>query len=281
VLLVGTSTTGLMDPGTGDVILGPALPRTIGAESTATRLADGRILFVGGHVAVTDPTSPFGQNEILPDRAMLFDPRAMSFAMGPAVVVPRSGHTATLLADGRVLVAGGFTAVEGQLQPIASAELFDPGTGRFSTTAPMPAVRSDATAALLRNGRVLVVGGGVIDSGAVDGSAILYDPSTAAWTRTGSLGAARMSASSIVLPDGRVLVMGGRTWIDAATIDTSSDLAAEVYDPDSGLFSRSGRAELVHVDATLILLANGQVFVTSHQQDVPGIGPDELFGPVP
>jgi hypothetical protein len=281
LMLVGPLATGLLDARTGDVAPGPALPRTLGAGSTATQLADGRVLFAGGHLTTTVPAAPSGLHEDLPGPVLLFDPNTMSFETGGSMVVPRFDHTATRLDDGRVLFAGGFALVDDQLQPVASAELYDPRTGLFSLTAPMPTVRSNATAALMRNGRVLVAGGGVIDHGTVDSTAVLYDPARAAWTSTGSLGAGRLSPSSIVLPDGRVLVMGGQTWLDAATVDTSADLAAEVYDPDSGTFSRTGRAALAHLDATLILLSNGEVFVTSRQPGVPGLGPDELFGPLP
>ncbi|MFP2913560.1 kelch repeat-containing protein, partial [Pyxidicoccus sp. 3LFB2] len=84
----------------------------------------------------------------------------------------RYGHTATLLADGRVLVAGGY-ALRGDTT--ASAELYDPATGTWAATGAMGQARSNATATLLPDGRVLVAGG---YGGAILSSAELYDPAT-------------------------------------------------------------------------------------------------------
>ena len=102
-----------------------------------------------------------------------------------SMAAPRSEHTATFLGTGKVLVAGGTNAT-GRL---ATAELYDPGTGSFTPAAPMPAARSGHTATVLRTGKVLVVGG-LGDSGTFS-SCLLYDPRTGAWTSTGSMATAR------------------------------------------------------------------------------------------
>src|SRR3990170_633460 len=121
----------------------------------------------------------------------------------------RSGHTATLLPDGKVLVTGGSIGYfSGEL--LASAELYDPGSGSWTATGSMAAARDAHTATLLRDGTVLVAGGfSGGDSGSTLASAELYDPSSGSWTATGNMVAARQFQTATLLPDGTVLVAGG------------------------------------------------------------------------
>src|SRR6184192_2743384 len=114
----------------------------------------------------------------------------------------RFHHTATLLPDGRVLVAGG----EDRLYALASAELYDPATGTWSDTGSLNTARDSHTATLLPNGMVLVVGGG---PGSANASAELYDPASGIWTPTSSLNTGREEHMAILLPNGMVLVAGG------------------------------------------------------------------------
>ena len=116
----------------------------------------------------------------------------------------RSDHTATLLPDGQVLVAGG---VDSDLLTLASAELYDPATGTWTATGSLANARFFPTATLLPNGKVLVAGG-IGDSGRL-ASAELYDPATGTWTATGSLATARDGHTATLLPNGMVLVAGG------------------------------------------------------------------------
>src|SRR5205823_11552805 len=113
-----------------------------------------------------------------------------------------SGHTATLLPNGNVLVAGG-----GDIDGIhPSAELYDPASGTWSATGSLATPRSGHTATLLPNGKVLVAGGG---DGSILASAELYDPASGTWSATGRVATARFGYTATLLPNGKVLVAGG------------------------------------------------------------------------
>ena len=118
---------------------------------------------------------------------------------------PRSGHTATLLPNGKVLVAAG----DNSSGAISNAELYDPSTGTWSVTGNLVTARGGHTATLLPNGKVLVVGGYNYEGGGDLNSAELYDPSTGTWSVTGSLNTGRGGHTATLLPTGKVLVVGG------------------------------------------------------------------------
>src|SRR5438067_1511338 len=144
-----------------------------------------------------------------------------------SLVTARYLHTATLLPNGKVLVAGGF----GSSVPLASAELYDPASGTWTATGSLGTARYYHTATLLPNGKVLVAEGA--NSSGDLASAELYDPASGTWTATGSLGTAREVHTATLLPNGKVLVAGGA--------NSSGALAsAELYDPASGTWSATG-----------------------------------------
>src|SRR5262249_53304457 len=140
--------------------------------------------------------------------AELYDPLSNAWEPTGDLHEGRYEHTATLLPDGRVLVAGGIGT---GLQGLGSAELFDPTTGSWSRVPYMAAQRADHTATLLLDGRVLVAGGFELNNPNGDGatylslySAEIFDPAGGKWSSTGSLGTVHAEHTATLLPDGRV-----------------------------------------------------------------------------
>jgi N-acetylneuraminic acid mutarotase len=160
----------------------------------------------------------------------------------------RTSPTATLLPNGKVLVAGGAADFG---TAVASAELYDPALGTWSSTGAMNVSRNGHTATLLSNGKVLVAGG-VGTSNEHD--AELYDPTSGTWAVTGSLAEGRHNHSATLLPSGKVLVAGGNVTGNARS-------SAEVYDPASGLWSTTGSMSVARDSFTATLLTTGKVLV--------------------
>lgn len=173
-----------------------------------------------------------------------------------SMTTARTGHTATLLANGEVLVAGG-----GNTTILPSAEVYNRTTGKWTATGSMTTARTDHTATLLANGEVLVTGG-LSNGGSPIGTsctstAELYNPSTGQWTTTGSMTITRGNHTATLLPNGNVLVAGG-ICIGGFTYP---DKSAELYDPYTGTWKATGSMNVARVNTPATLLANGQVLI--------------------
>jgi len=192
-------TSELYDPATGN--WSPTgNPSTSRAQHTATLLPNGKVLVTGGDVVLA------GGAFATQASAELYDPATGTWTSAGNLVTPglRYQHTATLLPNGMVLVAGGTTSVS---TPLASAELYDPASNTWSATATLSTPRTTHTATLLPNGMVLVAGG-ISTQATITHTAELYDPAAKKWSPTGSLATERYEHTATVLPDGVGLVCG-------------------------------------------------------------------------
>ena len=165
----------------------------------------------------------------------------------------RSGHTATLLPNGQVLVAGGCCDASGDV--LASAELYDPATGEWTVTDSMPTARWGHTATRLPNGEVLVAGGSITSDIAPTAAVELYNPSTGKWTTTGSMTNARSFHGAALLANGQVLVAGGDSTSTAGTI------SAELYNPTTGKWTVTGSMIISHIGTQAARLPDGRVLM--------------------
>ena len=226
VLIVGGETT---DPGSGQqrVLASAELydPRTnswspvndLGRPRvghTATVLPDGRVVVSGGETLAAD-----GQRDVTP-AVEIFDPSSGSWTETGSLTTGRAGHTANLLIDGRILIAGGQTAATrgGRLQfvtasaamiPSASAEIFDPQAGSWQPVALLGTPRTGHSATLLPSGQLLVVGGYAPNGTTPLGTAERYDPVTNVWSAA-NIPIARAEHTATLLLDGSVLIVGGK-----------------------------------------------------------------------
>lgn len=196
-------------------------------------------------------------------------------ATGP-MAAARSGHTATLLPSGKVLVAGGSVALNTHGGTVtATADLYDPRTGVWTRTGAMTIARVYHTATLLLTGQVLVAGGcaKLPCDKATLGSAELYDPRTGKWARTGGMVDARSLHTATLLRDGTVLVVGG--------INAGGILArAELYSPRTNAWTRAGTLTTGRLFNTTTLLPNGLVLVAGGTTTKHGIiAGAELYNP--
>jgi hypothetical protein len=193
-----------------------------------------------------------------------------TFTFTGSMHTARAFHTATLLNNGQVLVAGGLCGNSTQCSTspvLASAELYNPSTGTWTVTGSMSTPRYQHTATLLKNGQVLVTGG---LNGAEGGegtvsldSAELYNPSTGTWSTTGSMTVSRFLHDAALLQNGEVLVAGGGPYVVCGTGCDSVEptTIAELYNPSTGTFTATGSMNYARVYTQLTLLQNGEALI--------------------
>lgn len=253
----------------------PVVGRQVGAMAedreggAATLLRDGRVLVTGGWSGdLRTPRDSAATTEI-------YDPATERWMRAAAMNFPHAYHTATLLADGRVLVFGG----NGTTDVNPAVEVYDPATDTWRVaSAPVHAYRNHS-ATLLADGRVLFAGGnGTIvniwyapDSGGAQDVAEVYDPVADTWSPAGQLKVARLMHGAARLPDGRVMIMGGREgggryegpsyskkWIYTALATT------EIYDPATNAWT-PGPTAPVPDGSKVVTLADGRVLLSGEK----------------
>ncbi|MGE0884001.1 MAG: kelch repeat-containing protein [Blastocatellales bacterium] len=270
---------------------------------TATIMANARVLIVGG--------APIGSVSSALSSVEFFDPaNGRWLTQGSSPNQLRYAHTATLLANGRVLIAGGRDA-NGAMK---FAEIYDPPTDTWTQTGDMKIARGDHRATLLRNGKVLVTGG-IDGGGSVLDSAEVYDPVTGSWSLTNNvMPNKRANHTATLLADGRVLAVGGwnvsfgvnilkgcdiydpatNSWMTAGSLNDqrryhtatllydgrvlaaggepeTSLKTSELYDPATNRWTKlASQTHVGHLLHTATLLANGKVLIVSGLQSTSG-----------
>jgi hypothetical protein len=252
-------TVELYDPSTGTWSLTGSLSVTRCCHS-ATLLQTGKVLVAGGF-----ELGGFHQDTV--KSAELYDPATGAWSFTGSLNVARYWHSATLLQDGRVLVAGGSN--DGDLEfTLRDAELYDPVAGTWSPTAFLNTSGVLNTATLLPSGKVLVAGGYIprflngLSSPISSNKAQLYDPAAGTWGQTGDLNSGRDSHTATLLPNGGVLIVGGEAWHGQyPSIQLEILGGAESYDPNIGAWTSTSSLNTARSRHTATLLRDGRVLV--------------------
>jgi len=180
----------------------------------------------------------------------------------------RTEHTASLLSNGKVLVAGGNNVSYSSSSFYSSSELYDPAVGTWSGTGALLSTRASHTATVLSSGKVLVTGGLASADGAYLSSSELYDPATGTWSSTGGMSYTRSGHTATLLGNGKVLVAGG----------VGNLSSAELYNPTTGQWTATGSMTSPRTNHTATLLDNGKVLVTGGDYN-GALASAELYDP--
>ncbi len=243
---------------------------------TATLLPDGRVLVAGGLSGqnVRFGNSCFCGELVELQSAEVWNPATGVFTAVAPMLSARDGHTATLLPDGKVLVAGGHGR--------ASSEIYDPATNTWSsTTGSMSVARINHTASLLRDGSVLVAGGGQGGPCCTD-TADRYNPTTGTWTPTAPMRVVRSDHSAAVL-DAAICATGSAPSWCGKVLVAGGDSAgtAELFNPATGTWKAMGPLGTPRFDHTATLLKKGgKVLVAGGNGGAEiGLNTAEIFAP--
>lgn len=235
---------------------------------TATLLNTGNALFAGGIASykVFYRGSQSTCIAVATDHAELFDPLNGTFAPTGPMSTLRVNHTSTLLQDGKVLVTGGDTALQGP----GTAEIFDPATAVFTATGNMISLHSHHAATLLPSGKVLITGG-------VSGADIsdVFNPALGAFAATGPMSGPRSFHTATLLPNGKVLVVGGIGLMNTVLS------TAELYDPAAGTFAPAASMATARRSHTATLLPSGAILIAGgFDQSGAALSTAEIYNPI-
>ncbi len=215
------------------------MPRS---EHLAVLLKSGKVLLAGG----------VGTGWTFLADAEIYDPASNTFSKTGNMLAARESHTATLLKDGNVLITGGHQGRRSAIEIYQSAEIYNPSKGTFTATANLTVKRHKHDAALMADGRVLIVGGSdERDSRGAYKTVEIYDPKTNIFAKIGEMNLSRykLQGTTILLKNGKILIAGGAD-------------RAEIFDPAKNTFAvAEGKFETMRLFATATLLQNGQVLI--------------------
>jgi N-acetylneuraminic acid mutarotase len=257
---------------------------------TATLLPNGKVLIAGGYDGISstnsaelyDPGSGTSTNATSSNAGGTSTNASTSNSSATwtntgTMNTARDGHTATLLANGQVLVAGGYNDSifsTGELYILSSTELYDPDNGSWTDVGALNTAREGHSSTLLPNGKVLVAGGYNFADGALS-STELYDPAAGTWATSGSMSNAREYHTATLLPNGLVLVAGGYSGNGPANHLSG----AELFDPATGTWKATGGMNVARANHTATLFPNGEVAVAGGANDGGNLTSTELYDP--
>ena len=289
VLLVGgadtagviSATCDLFDP-LADTISAAASMGTARTQHTATLLADGRVLVVGGTNSI-DPNDPLASLGSIVGTAEVYDPNLNTWTSVGSLPKPRLLHSASLLADGRVLVTGGLEVTSIFGIPFGNltndARLFNPATGTFQNASNFGGNRLGHPQLTLSDGRVLVAGG-------TDGDLLtqvftprsdvwVFDPSSNAWSQAPSLARAR-AFGSLVESGADILLLQGLETLDLATLTGVPVLEVDRTDLGLGPWTTAGTSLAAHpLSGSVVVDGDTRVLTVGAGDDL--VTDSELF----
>ncbi|MHB0997556.1 MAG: Kelch repeat-containing protein, partial [Elusimicrobiales bacterium] len=187
-----------------------------------------------------------------------------SATQGEKLSSPRAFHTSTMLLNGQVLTCGGSDGV----RPLATCELLDPSTRKWTETGSMKYARTRHTATLLPNGNVLVAGGATPSSAAVN-TAEIYYPASRSWVQTTPMYETRQNHTATLLPDGNVLVAGGAT-------QSTYTVTTEIFISSNSYWMRGGDLQVARAQHTATLLRTGHVLMAGGVNGFGAVNQSEI-----
>ncbi|HVV64774.1 MAG TPA: kelch repeat-containing protein [Rhizomicrobium sp.] len=232
------------------------------------KLRDGRVLVLGGCTR----DSCFAGTRVVE----VFDPKSGRFAtLAAPMPVRRVCFTATTLADGRVLVAGGYNP-KGVLR---ENEIYDAARDLWTFNAPMTHAHVVHAAILLKDERVLVAGGDCLP-GLPCAEADVFNPRRGNWKSAGAMSAPRSGLAAVVLQGGEALICGGLTYFGTLWRNLET---CEAFDPDQNAFVPEDSMSAARADFSFAMLSNGKVLAVGGDQWPEGEdktpGTSELYTP--
>ena len=259
------SSTYIFDP-TTRAWLRSGLMNTARTEAAVAVLQDGRVLVAGG--LYMDRTSPEPPRVL--DSAEIWDPRTGTWSVAGRLAKARAGASAVTLADGRVLVVGGTTRIEGDPTGQASVDVYDPTSDRWSAAGKLATARTGFVLAALPDGGALVAGGFEEIEGVPSrrlSTVERFDPESNTWSAAADLPYPVAGAFGSLLGNGRVLVAGGSVRegepldIEAGTISSGLTSHANVFDPEAETWLKTTQMPSRRAGAEVLAMPDGSALV--------------------